>query len=139
MLRASHRSARLRILRFANQAAGSSTAISPVSALARGAAQCARRGVRATVRLYDRLFRDAAPDRDVERLAEQINPDSLEVLESSVVEPSLALAEPGEHFQFERLGYFVADSGDHRPGTPVFNRTVTLRDTWSRQQKKGSG
>ena len=100
---------------------------------------CTRRGVRATVRLYDRLFRDAAPDRDVERLAGQINPDSLEVLESSVVEPSLANAEPGEHFQFERLGYFVADSADHVPGTPVFNRTVTLRDTWSRQQHKGKG
>ena len=100
---------------------------------------CARRGVRATVRLYDRLFRDAAPDRDVERLAEQINPDSLEVLESSVVEPSLANAEAGERFQFERLGYFVADAADHAPGTPVFNRTVTLRDTWSRQQGKGRG
>ena len=100
---------------------------------------CARRGVRATVRLYDRLFRDAAPDRDMERLAEQINPDSLEVLESSVVEPSLAAAEPGEPFQFERLGYFVADSADHAPGTPVFNRTVTLRDTWTRQQRKGRG
>ena len=100
---------------------------------------CARRGVRATVRLYDRLFRDAAPDRDVERLAGRFNPDSLEVLESSVVEPSLAAAEPGEPFQFERLGYFVADSADHGPGTPVFNRTVTLRDTWSRQQRKGRG
>ena len=100
---------------------------------------CARRGVRAKVRLYDRLFRDAAPDRDEERLAEQINPDSLEVLESSVVEPSLANAEPGEHFQFERLGYFVADCADHAPGTPVFNRTVTLRDTWSRQRHKGRG
>ena len=100
---------------------------------------CARRGVRATARLYDRLFRDAAPDRDVGRLAEQINPDSLEVLESSVVEPSLAAAEPGEPFQFERLGYFVADSADHAPGTPVFNRTVTLRDTWSRQQRTGRG
>ena len=84
-----------------------------------------------------RLFRDPAPGRDVERLAEEINPDSLEVLESSVIEPSLGLASPGDHFQFERLGYFVADSRDHGPGAPVFNRTVTLRDTWSRQRRKG--
>ena len=97
---------------------------------------CARRGVRATVRLYDRLFRDAAPDHDVERLAQQLDPDSLEVLESAVVEPSLALAGPGARFQFERLGYFVADSVDHTPGTPVFNRTVTLRDTWGKERKK---
>ena len=100
---------------------------------------CARQGVRATVRLYDRLFRNPAPGRDAERLAEQINSDSLEALESSVVEPSLALASPGAHFQFERLGYFVADSRDHVRGTPVFNRTVTLRDTWGRQQKKARG
>ena len=100
---------------------------------------CARQGVRATVRLYDRLFRDPAPGRSVERLAEQIDPDSLQVLESCVVEPALALAGPGAHFQFERLGYFVADCKDHGHGTPVFNRTVTLRDTWSRQQKAVCG
>ena len=100
---------------------------------------CARRGGRATVRLYDRLFRDPAPDPDVERLAQRIDPGSLEVLESAVVEPSLALANPGARFQFERLGYFVADSGDHAPGNPVFNRTVTLRDTWSRERKKARG
>ena len=100
---------------------------------------CARRGVRATVRLYDRLFRDPAPGRDVERLAEEIDPDSLEVLESSVVEPSLALASPGERFQWERLGYFVADSRNHRHEAPVFNRTVTLRDTWGKRRSKGRG
>ena len=100
---------------------------------------CARQGVRATVRLYDRLFRDPAPGRSVERLAEQIDLDSLQVLESCVVEPALALAGPGAHFQFERLGYFVADCKDHGHGTPVFNRTVTLRDTWSRQQRTVRG
>ena len=99
---------------------------------------CARRGVRASVRLYDRLFRCPAPGRDAERIAEEINPDSLERLESSVIEPSLALADPGEHFQFERLGYFVADSGDHRRGSPAFNRTVTLRDTWGRRQDRAA-
>ena len=95
---------------------------------------CARRGVPATVRLYDRLFRDTAPGRDPERLGEDLNPESLEVLESSVIEPSLALANPGERFQFERLGYFIADPGIHSDRAPVFNRTVTLRDTWGRQQ-----
>ena len=100
---------------------------------------CTRQGVRATVRLYDRLFRDPAPGGDVERLGEEINPASLEVLESSVIEPSLALASPGERFQFERLGYFVADSGDYSHRTPVFNRTVTLRDTWGKQQNRPRG
>ena len=99
---------------------------------------CARQGVRAGIRLYDRLFRDSTPGRSVERLAREINPDSLERLESSVIEPSLALASPGEHFQFERLGYFVADSRDHAPGSPVFNRTVTLRDTWGKRQDRTS-
>ena len=97
---------------------------------------CARKGVPATVRLYDRLFREATPNRGVERLGEEINPASLEVLRSSVIEPSLALANPGERFQFERLGYFVADSGTHAHRTPVFNRTVTLRDTWGRRQRR---
>ena len=95
---------------------------------------CARQGVRAGIRLYDRLFRDSTPGRNAELLAEEINPDSLERLESSVIEPSLALASPGEHFQFERLGYFVADPRDHVHRSPVFNRTVTLRDTWGRRQ-----
>ena len=100
---------------------------------------CARQGVRATVRLYDRLFLDAAPGRDAERLGDEINSASLEVLESGVIEPSLAFAEPGERFQFERLGYFVADSGNHTRRAPVFNRTVTLRDTWGRQQNRPRG
>ena len=97
---------------------------------------CAREGIRATVRLYDRLFLDPAPGRAMESIAQQLNPGSLELLQSSVVEPSLALASPGAHFQFERLGYFVADSRDHAREAPVFNRTVTLRDTWGKEQKK---
>ena len=97
---------------------------------------CARQGVRAGIRLYDRLFRNSTPGRNAERLAEEINPDSLDRLESGVIEPSLALASPGEHFQFERLGYFIADSRDHTHGSPVFNRTVTLRDTWGKRQDR---
>ncbi len=100
---------------------------------------CARQGVRASVRLYDRLFLEATPGRGAERMADGINPDSLEVLESSVVEPSLALTSPGERFQFERLGYFVADAADHGSEAPVFNRTVTLRDTWRRRQGASPG
>ena len=56
-----------------------------------------------------------------------------------MIEPALALAEPGARFQFERLGYFVADSKDHAPGAPVFNRTVTLRDTWGKERKRAGG
>ena len=80
---------------------------------------CARRGVRATVRLYDRLFRDPAPGRDVERLAEEINPDSLEVLESSVIEPSLGLASPGDQLPVRASGLFRGRfPGTTGPGRP---------------------
>ena len=72
--------------------------------------------------------------------AANLNPDSLEVLPSCKVEPSLADAEPGATYQFERRGYFCVDTKDSRPDHLVFNRTVTLRDTWakiSKGQKKG--
>jgi len=59
------------------------------------------------------------------------------VLSECYLEPSLSSAEPGSHWQFERLGYFCADRKDSRPGKPVFNRIVTLRDTWARIEKKG--
>ena len=64
-----------------------------------------------------------------------LNPDSLEVLEACKLEPSLAAAPPGTRFQFERLGYFVVDP-DSTPGRPVFNRTVTLKDTWAKIESK---
>ena len=63
----------------------------------------------------------------------QINPDSLDVISDARLEPSLAAALPGARFQFERLGYFAADP-DSTPERPVFNRTVTLKDAWARQQ-----
>lgn len=87
-------------------------------------------GSRATFRLYDRLFTEKDPLKDgpAEFLA-YLNPASLKVAEG-VVEPSLAGAAPGERFQFERTGYFVADEKDSRPGAPVFNRTVTLKDSY---------
>jgi len=84
------------------------------------------------VRLYDRLFDQANPAGDKETdYRTRINPDSLQRLTSCRLEPSLAEAAPGSRYQFERLGYFCADSMDSAPGAPVFNRTATLRDSWS--------
>lgn len=91
---------------------------------------CARGGRRASVRLYDRLFRHPAPDRGDTDFMAQLNPDSLRIVESAVVEPALAAAAPGERFQFEREGYFVADSVEHSAERPVFNLTIGLRDVW---------
>ena len=95
----------------------------------------ARHGVTAEVRLYDRLFSRANPgareggeDRDY--LAD-INPQSKRII-TAIVEPALATAQAEEHFQFERHGYFVADRIDSLPGKPIFNRTVTLRDSWAK-------
>jgi glutaminyl-tRNA synthetase len=61
-----------------------------------------------------------------------LNPDSLVVLQGCKLEPALAQAAPGDRFQFERQGYFCADTRDSRPGQPIFNRTVGLRDSWAR-------
>jgi glutaminyl-tRNA synthetase len=90
----------------------------------------------AEVRLYDRLFTVEDPgagDRDV---LQELNPASLEVLRGCKLEPSLGMAPAGSRYQFERLGYFVVDP-DSRPGRPVFNRTVTLKDSWARIAGKG--
>ncbi len=94
--------------------------------------------IRAEVRLYDRLFKVENPLKAPEggHWLDNLNPDSLEVLDSCYVEPILADAESGTTCQFERLGYFCADSKDHSKEAPVFNRTVTLRDTWARLQKQ---
>jgi glutaminyl-tRNA synthetase len=94
----------------------------------------AARAVPAEVRLYDRLFDVAAPDdeSDGRPWTAHINPDAKRVVRGWL-EPAAAAAEPEQRFQFERIGYFVADRVDHRPDAPVFNRIVTLRDTWARQ------
>ena len=85
------------------------------------------------VRLYDRLLSVADPAGEKQRDdRELLNPDSLEQIDKALVEPSLATAEPGNAFQFERLGYFVVDAADSEPGRPVYNRVVTLRDTWAK-------
>ncbi|MEM9374259.1 MAG: glutamine--tRNA ligase/YqeY domain fusion protein [Planctomycetota bacterium] len=90
----------------------------------------------AEVRLYDRLFVVPRPTSDKERdFHEFLNPESLTVINAKVA-PSVVDAERGDRFQFERTGYFVADSKDSEPGAPVFNRTVTLRDSWAKLEKE---
>jgi len=90
-------------------------------------------GVDAEVRLYDRLFTEEDPDAAQGGFTSVLNPISL-VTVTAKIEPALALADPGFACQFERVGYFVADSIDHQPGAkPVFNRTVALKDSWGKQ------
>ncbi len=89
----------------------------------------------AEVRLYDRLFTVENPAAAEGDFKDLINPNSLEVIEKAYIEPFLADAKPGERFQFLRKGYFVADY-ESTPERPVFNRTVTLKDTWAKEAKK---
>ncbi len=88
----------------------------------------------AEVRLVDRLFSVESPDGD--DYLKHLNPTSLELVPAAKLEPSLATAKPGEVFQFERTGYFAVDV-DSAPGKLVFNRTVTLKDAWAKEQAKG--
>ncbi len=97
----------------------------------------AEHAAEAEVRLYDRLFNANNPD-EVEGgqdFKSNLNPDSLEVLKGCYVEGSLADAEPGITYQFERQGYFMVDSKDSKNGSLVFNRTISLRDTWAKIEK----
>jgi glutaminyl-tRNA synthetase len=100
----------------------------------------AAHAVDAEVRLYEHLFSKPDPT-DVEEgkdVLDNLNPRSLEVVSPAKVEPSLANATPGARYQFERLGYFCVDP-DAKPGKPVFNRTVALKDTWAKVEKKQGG
>jgi glutaminyl-tRNA synthetase len=92
--------------------------------------------ITAEVRNYDRLFNDENPEKDGQDFIDNLNPNSLEVLTGCKLEKSLSAAEPEKVFQFERLGYFCLDSKDATKDNPVFNRTVTLRDTWAKLAKK---
>ncbi len=97
-------------------------------------------GLRTEVRLYDRLFRVPNPD-DIEEgktFLDYLNPDSLRILTGAVIEPSIADAEPGDRFQFERQGYFYLDPEEVEGGNTVFNRIVTLRDSWAKISSGGS-
>jgi glutaminyl-tRNA synthetase len=97
----------------------------------------AAHAINAQVRLYDKLFVKENPD-DVlpgQEFTANLNPQSLEVVSDAKLEPSLANAPAGSRYQFERLGYFCADL-DSKPGQPVFNRTVALKDTWAKLEKR---
>lgn len=98
----------------------------------------AKTAVQAEVRLYETLFTKADPDAvaEGETFTDYLNPKSLEVLANACLEPALSQVAPGARVQFERLGYFCADAVDSVPGRPVFNRTVTLKDEWAKQQGK---
>jgi glutaminyl-tRNA synthetase len=100
----------------------------------------AAHAVDAEVRVYENLFSKLDPT-DVEEgkdVLDNLNPHSLDIVSAAKVEPSLANATPGARYQFERLGYFCVDP-DAKPGTPVFNRTVALKDTWAKVEKKQGG
>jgi len=97
----------------------------------------AAHAVDAEVRLYDNLFSTANPNEETEGkdFTANLNPNSLEILTHTKLEPCLANVTPLSRYQFERLGYFCADL-DSKPGQPVFNRTVALRDTWAKIEKR---
>ena len=90
------------------------------------------------VRLYDRLFAKPLPGSDDPEgnFLKDLNLNSVETINSCQVEPGLEEAQPAEVFQFERVGYFCVDSKESRPDTLVFNRTVTLRDTWAKLEQE---
>ena len=97
----------------------------------------AAHAIDAEVRLYDNLFTTEDPNQGDDFRA-NLNPKSLEVLTGAKLEPSLAQAPVQGHYQFERLGYFCVDP-DSAPGKPVFNRTLPLRDTWAKIEKREKG
>ena len=96
---------------------------------------CAKAAQTAEIRLYDRLFRVEDPSNEEGDFKDYINPDSLTVISNAFIEPDLMNAEAGRGYQFIRKGYFSLDS-DSTPGRPVFNRTVTLKDTWAKESQK---
>ena len=95
----------------------------------------AKHAIKAEIRLYDNLFANKDDGDDGGLLSDKLNPDSLKVLTGCYVEPSLEGSSPGVTYQFERQGYFCLDYIDSTPGQLVFNRTVSLRDTWSKINK----
>ena len=97
----------------------------------------ARHARQAEVRLYDRLFTVPNPLGEKGRdFREFINPHSMDVMKRVIVEPGVAEGGPGDFYQFERTGYFCHDAVDSKPGRPVLNRIVTLRDSWARIEKE---
>jgi glutaminyl-tRNA synthetase len=100
----------------------------------------AAHAVDAEVRIYENLFRKEDPSDGEEGMdvLDNLNPNSLEVIADAKLEPSLANAAVGTRYQFERLGYFCVDP-DAKPGKPVFNRTIALKDSWAKVEKKQRG
>jgi len=100
----------------------------------------AAHAIDAEVRLYETLFTKENPDEveEGQDFTANLNPKSLEVITDAKIEPSLAKAAVGARYQFERLGYFCVDP-DSKPGKPVFDRTVALKDTWAKIEKKAPG
>ena len=98
----------------------------------------AQQAKKAEVRIYNHLFinENSANDQEHPTLKSALNSESIEILQDCKIEPALAEAKPGDRFQFLRMGYFCADSKDFAPDRPVFNRAVTLRDTWAKITKK---
>jgi glutaminyl-tRNA synthetase len=94
------------------------------------------KSLEAEVRLYDRLFQVEDPSSEEGDFKTYLNPNSLEIIPHAKIEQSLSEAKPGEQFQFIRKGYFTLDSKYAKEGKLVFNRTVTLKDTWSKEAKK---
>ena len=100
----------------------------------------AQHAVAAEIRVYENLFTKENPG-DVpegQDFTANLNPNSLEIINDAKLEPSLAAAQAGDRYQFERLGYFCADL-DSKPGALVFNRTVPLRDSWAKIEKREKG
>jgi glutaminyl-tRNA synthetase len=97
----------------------------------------AKHAIAAEIRIYDKLFTKADPTQleEGEDFMSGLNPDSLEVIHDAKLEPSLASAKPQERYQFERVGYFCVDL-DSKPDALVFNRTLPLKDTWAKIEKK---
>jgi glutaminyl-tRNA synthetase len=96
----------------------------------------AKHAIDVEVRLYDRLFIDEDPGGHKDKnFKDFLNPESLKIINNCKVEPSLKDVEPESKFQFQRLGYFCADRRDSKPGNLVFNRTVPLKDSWSKMNK----
>jgi glutaminyl-tRNA synthetase len=93
-------------------------------------------GVGAEIRLYDRLFTVPIPEQAGDAWLDNLNPDSEQIIKDCIIEPALSSAKPESYFQFERLGYFCADRFDHNKEHPVFNRIVTLKDSWAKISHK---
>ena len=99
----------------------------------------ARHAIPAEIRLYDKLFTNPDPFDFPEGgdIFDNLNPDSLEIVSDAKLEPSLASAKPGDRYQFERVGYFCADP-DSTADKLVFNRTLPLKDTWAKIERKSA-